>query len=200
MESILSSPSFEDWISPAIKIWLTKDAMKPVEWLEANKANLSTSQREHAVQGIAEYTAREGDSETAWKWVDQITDPKLRKTAEGHVWSMERDAVRQAAGQSPDTTLQAMVAGNSQHADYWLEEAMATWMAKDPAAARDWYQKNSDTIPAGKSQYLAAAFANEALRQGDTGTARQWTARIQDAKTRQRITESIAKAEGQEGQ
>jgi non-ribosomal peptide synthetase component F len=88
-----------------------------------------------------------------------------------------------------------MIAGHSRHQDDWIEEAVATWSAKDPAKVQDWYHQNSQKLPAAKSQYFAAAFANQATEQGDTATARQWAGHIQDAKTKQRIEAGIAKAE-----
>jgi hypothetical protein len=184
----------EKYFSAAMRLWLDNDARKPIEWLEANKANLSTSKRDHAAQGIAEYTARQGDSETAWKWVEQITDPQLRKAAEGRVWSMERDSLRKEVGQDPAGLMQSIIAGQAKYGDYWLEEAMSTWVAKDSDKAQDWYQKNRNSLPANKSQYLAAAFAKQAIGQGDVATARQWAAHIQDARTKQRIEAEIAKA------
>lgn len=185
----------EKYFPIAMKLWLDNDARKPIEWLEANKATLSTSKRDHAVQGIAEYTARQGDSETAWKWVEQITDPQLRKAAEGRVWSFERDSLRKEVEQDPADIMQSIITGKSKYGDYWLEEAMSTWVAKDSDKALDWYQKNWSSLPANKSQYLAAAFAKQAIGQGDVATARQWATHIQDAKTKQRIETGIAEAE-----
>jgi thioredoxin-like negative regulator of GroEL len=133
------------------------------------------------------------------KWVNQITDPKLRKAAESHVWSMERDSLRQEAGKDPAGIMQSIIAGQSKYGDYWLEEAMSTWVAKDSDKAQEWYQKNWNSMPANKSQYLAAAFAKQAASQGDMAAAREWAAHIQDPKTKQRIEAGIAKAEGNKG-
>jgi hypothetical protein len=95
--------------------------------------------------------------------------------------------------------LQSIVSGKSNYNDYWLEEAMSTWVAKDFDKAQEWYQKNWNSMPANKSQYLAAAFAKQAIGQGDVATARQWAAHIQDAKTKQRIETGIAEAESKNG-
>jgi hypothetical protein len=91
--------------------------------------------------------------------------------------------------------MESIIDGKSKFGDYWLEEAMGTWISKDFDKAQSWYQDNWNKLPAGKSQYLAAAFAKQAASQGDAATARQWAAYIQDPKTKQRIDAGIAKAE-----
>jgi hypothetical protein len=112
---------------------------------------------------------------------------------------MEREALRAEAGQNPEKTLLSMISGESKYADYWLEEAVSIWMAKDFDKAQEWQQGNWESIPANKSQYLAAAFAKHAASQGAGESAREWASRIQDAKTKQRIDAGIAEAERESG-
>lgn len=194
MEKIVSSNVEEADIAGGFRQWLAMDAAKPIDWLQNNHANLTASQKDHAMQGIAEYSATQGDCDVAWQWVGQIADPELKKRAESKVWSMERDIVRREISKNPEVVMQSMIAGDSRHQDYWIAEAMGTWVAKDPAKAGEWYQSNWTLLPANKSQYVAAAYANEALKRGDATTASQWAAYIQDPKTKQRIQDEINKA------
>jgi hypothetical protein len=197
MTRIAEVPGGEKYFSGAFQQWLGNDARKPIEWLEEYKEKLSLTQMDGAMQGIAEFAARKGDTDVAWQWVGKIADPVLRKAAEGKVWSVERSAVRQEVSRGPEAAIQSFLAGTSSHQDYWLQEAMLTWLEKEPEKVQDWYQKNWKTLPANKAQYVAAAFATQAVKQGDTATARQWAAHIQNPKTKQRVEDEIAKAEGQ---
>ena len=132
--------------------------------------------------------------EEARKWLVAIDDVEQYKKIEGHIWSAERDSLRKEVARDPVKTVQSMVSGQSKYADYWIEEAMGTWITKDPAKAEDWYNKNWNSLPSTKAQYLAAAYANAALQQGDAATAQQWASHILDPKTKQRIQDGISKA------
>ncbi len=195
VERIESTKGGEADFTAAFKQWLEIDAGKPIDWFQSNLSRLTAVQKDYAIRGIAEYSASHGDCNVAWKWVGEITSYELRKKVEGQIWSMERDVVRRGVSIDPQVTLQGMVTGNSSHQDYWIEEAMGTWMAKDMDKANEWYQQNWKSLPPSKSQYVAAAFAKQAANQGDTATARQWATHIQDAKTRDRINSLITKAE-----
>jgi len=196
MDRIAAAEGGEKYFSSAFQQWLANDASKPIEWLEAHKQSLSLAQKENAIQGIAEYSARQGDWGVARQWVEQITDPELRRVVEGRVWSRERDIIRREVTKNPVSAIESMMAGGSSHQDYWIEEAVATWVAKEPTKVQEWYQQNWKSLPATKSQYVAAAFAGQAVKQGDLATARQWATYIQNPKTKQRIETGIANAEG----
>jgi hypothetical protein len=131
--------------------------------------------------------------DSARKWMEQIADPEIRRSVEGHVWEAERSVLRQKVSKSPEESIQDIILGRSDHGDYWLEEAMATWVSKDFDQAVAWHGKNWNSLPAAKAQYVAAAFAKHALQQQDVETARQWAALIQDPKTKARIDEMVAK-------
>jgi hypothetical protein len=196
MELIAAADGREADMMPAFKRWLQLDAAKPIEWLQSQSAHLSVAQKDHATQGIAEFSASQGDCDVAWQWVGQISDVALRKKAEGQVWSMERDIVRRMVHKEPESALRSLIGGESQHQDYWLEEAMTTWLSKDPGQAVAWREANWNTIPAAQSQYLAAAFAKQALAEQDVGTALRWAGLVQDPKTKTRLNEVIAEAGG----
>jgi hypothetical protein len=178
---------------------LGKDEGRADVWLGGviDSSNASERDRFHHVH--AEYLAKNGRISDAWELQNQIQDSGLKTKVEGIIWSMEREALRAEAGQDPENTLLSMISGESKYADYWLEEAVSTWMAKDFDKAQEWQRKNWESIPANKSQYLAAAFAKHAASQGAVESAREWASRIQDAKTKQRIDAGIAEAERESG-
>jgi hypothetical protein len=179
----------------AIRRWLDDDTDAANQWFADNRSKLAPIAEQQIVTQFAALEARNGDFASSWKWIGEIVDPAIRTEAEGKVWNSERDAVRRAVGQDPGGMLDALASGSSQHRDYWIEEALVTWISKEPEKAEEWYQANWNSLPPAKSQYVAAAYAKNALGLGDTATARQWTHLIQDPKTRERIEASIAKAE-----
>jgi hypothetical protein len=180
--------------------WMELDSAEPIQWLQSHSGKLSAAQRDHAMRGVAEHSASRDNYDVAWQWIGRIDDADLRKKAEGQVWSMERDIVRKMVRNGPEAAIRSLVSGESQHRDYWLEEAMQTWISQDSAQAEEWYQKNWNSLPAAKSQFVAAAYAKEAVKTGDLVTALQWTNLIQDPKTRERISASIDKAQSTQGE
>lgn len=144
---------------------------------------------------VSEFNLNKGSIEDARKAAAEISDPSQKEKIEGVIWEKERSLLNKDVNSNPAGTVQSIVSGQSKYADYWLEEAMGTWVAKDFAKAQEWYETNWNSLPVGKSQYVAAAFANQAASQGDITAARQWADLIQDAKTKQRIVAAIAKME-----
>lgn len=175
--------------------WMRQDSNMAQKWFEDNKVTLSASQTAQYYSSLVSHLVNLNNCEDGWKYVEAIKDPELKRIAENKVWTTERSNLRKEVGKDPDGTMQAIVSGKSKYGEYWLEEAMGTWISKDFDKAQSWYQDNWNKLPANKSQFLAAAFANQATGQGDTATARQWAAYIQDPKTKQRIEAGIAKAE-----
>jgi hypothetical protein len=195
-ERLLLSPQSADFLDQSLLLWMRVDASEPVNWMKEESARMTAVQRDKAYSGIVTYSVSQGELDTARKWADLIVDLEQRKKVDGRIWAAERDKLRMEIGKDPVNTVQSIISGQSKYGDYWLEEAMGTWMAKDLNAAQKWYQQNWNTLPAGKSQFVAAAFANQAVQQGDIATAKHWAVYIQDAKTKQRIEAGITKAEG----
>ncbi len=181
----------------AVSKWAEVDYSQAYDWFSNHEQTMAPKVADSMLATFVENQLKTSSIEDAQVTIGRIQDANIRKTAEGQVWSAERDALRKDVGNDPSGAIQGIVSGQSKYADYWLEEAMGTWVAKDFDKAQAWYQQNWKSLPASKSQYVAAAFANQATQQGDVGTARQWAALIQDAKTRDRINAGIAKAEAQ---
>ncbi|QTN32414.1 hypothetical protein HZ994_08755 [Akkermansiaceae bacterium] len=179
--------------------WLQFDPKAAELWYQIHLKEFSQPTKDELVSGFAKVSIRTKNLEDARKWAESIVDASARKQIEGEIWTAERDTLRKEASTDPAGTVQAIVSGESNYADYWLEEAMVTWVSKDFNKAQEWYQENWKSLPAEKSQYVAAAFATQAMGQGDTATARQWASYIRNTKTKQRIEAAIAKAERQNG-
>ncbi len=192
---VLKSPGSEALLGVALNYWGSKDSQAASKWLSENGPGLSIKQYDSALVGVAELLAKKQNFTEASQLVSKIDDANVKSEAERVVWNAERDSLRENVRRDPAGALQSITSGQSKYADYWLEEAMGTWVAKDIDKAQAWYQQNWKSLPASKSQYLAAAFANQATQQGDVATARQWAALIQDEKTRDRINAGIATAE-----
>ncbi len=175
--------------------WYRSDSSSAQAWLEDNFESLPSSQKDAVAVEMVKKRLETKSLEEARKMVDAISDPKARRIAEGWAWTKERDMLRSEVNENASDAVHAIVSGDSEFGDYWLEEAMSVWVTKDFDQAVAWYDKNWDSLPPSKSQYVAAAFANQAMEQGDATTARQWAAMIQDAKTKARIEGAISEAE-----
>jgi hypothetical protein len=184
--------------------WLSQSPIVAMKWLEEHQQKFGSVERDGIAMALASHsasTSKDGASiKEAWAQVEKIQDPALRKSAEGQVWKKEKQMLQSSVAKDPAITLSSIISGTSGHEIYWIEEAMHTWIQKDPAQAEEWYKNNWDSIPAAKSQYIAAAYAKEALGAGDLATARQWTNLIQDPKTKERIAASIDTAQSTQGQ
>lgn len=179
--------------------FLAANPVRAEAWLKENNAKLSANENDSISVALAQSTAGNNDFTAAREISNKIKNPELRASADGKIWEAERTGIRKEVASNPVTTIQAIVSGESGYTAYWLEEAMSTWMEKDLDQAREWQEKNWNSIPANKSQYLAAAFAKQAAHEGDMATAREWATHIQDAKTRQRIEAAILAEEGGKG-
>ncbi|MEO7101310.1 MAG: hypothetical protein ABI162_18305 [Luteolibacter sp.] len=179
--------------------WLRYDSKDAGQWYDSNLGKLSPTSKSQISAAFATDSLRTGNLDVAKKWLPAVDDIDQRNKLEGMVWTAERDNLRKQVGKDPAGMVDSIVSGQSNYADYWLEEAMGTWVAKDFDKAEEWYQKNWKSLPQSKSQYIAAAFANQALKQGDAVTASQWVALIQDRKTKQRIQDGINKAGAKTG-
>lgn len=181
--------SYETKLS-LIKYYLSFDSNA-----DMSKITISDSQLKYAYfHHLAQNELQSDNITKAWDHANHINDPEIRKKVEGQIWSKERDMVRKAVNQSPQQAITDLVSGKTPHKDYWLEEAMDTWMAKDFDKAEKWYQGNWQSLPAEKSQYMAASFARRAIKSGDLDLARQWATYIRDQKTKTRIERELQNA------
>lgn len=174
--------------------WMKMGSKAASDWYAAVSGDLSGSQRDAFSSGFADYYSSSGDFGAAWSRQETIEDPIQKKKVEGVVWARERESLRREVNLRPELTIQAIASGDSTFGDYWLEEAVNTWVSNDFDAATKWYDENWNTFPKDKAQYVAAAFATQAIGTGDVEMAKQWSALIHDVKTKARIEAAIAKA------
>lgn len=178
----------------AFSAWVRQDSRAAADWYASVKDSMSAVQRANFSAVLGVQASRNENFAEAWSWVERIEDPEIKKRSEGQVWEAERDSLRKATMRDPAGTLEGLVSGESTYTEYWLEEAMSTWVARDFDQAVAWNERNWNSMPTSKSQYVAAAFANYSLNHRDLDAARQWSALIQDEKTKARIDAAIAKA------
>ncbi len=170
--------------------WTASEPVESLDWLRNNK-QLSVAELDAGYVTVSDSSRTYKNFATAWEALGLISDPELKRKAEGRVWSAERDSIVSRVISNPSATLDSLVKGKSEYSEYWLEGAMDAWMEQDFDNAHQWYQENWNSMPEGKSQFLAASFAKQSLQQGDTEAARVWAARITDPKTKNRIDTKI---------
>lgn len=182
-------------VQVGLKAFMVSNPQGAKEWMDKNANKLQPEELDLSHGFLADFSLGNNDISAARTFVSKIKNDELRSAAEGRIWNMERNILRDETSKNPSGTIESIIGGRSQYAEYWIEDAMGTWLAKDFDKAQTWHQDNWQKLPASKAQYLAAAFANQAASEGDTDTARQWAIHIQDPKTKQRIEAGIAKAE-----
>ena len=170
--------------------WTASDPIESLDWLRNNK-QLSAAELDAGYSTVSDSNRTQKNYLSAWQAVGFIADPDLKRKAEGRVWSAERDSVLESVYSNPSGTMNSLVNGKSDFSGYRLEGAMDAWMERDFETANKWYQENWNSMPASKSQFLAASFAKQSLQQGDTEAAREWATHITDPKTRNRIDTKI---------
>lgn len=178
-----------------LEVYLEKDSEAALAWMNERTVGRNSMYVDRLAGACGRRFAETGEFAEAWEMAKRIEDSKERREIEGFVWSRERDQLRAETGADPEATVGGIVEGRSAFADYWLEEAMFTWVERDFDSASRWYEENWSALPEEKAQYVAAAFATQSLQQGAFGTARQWAESILDAKTKARIEAAISRAE-----
>ncbi len=170
--------------------WTASDPMESLDWLRNNQ-QLSAAELDAGYSTVADSNRTQKNFPAAWEALGSIADPDLKRKAEGRVWSAEQESVLASVYSNPSATIESLVTGKSDFSGFWLEGAMDAWMERDFENANKWYQENWNSMPASKSQFLAASFAKQSLQQGDTNAAREWSTHITDPKVRNRIDTKI---------
>jgi hypothetical protein len=184
----------------AFSSWLKEDSNAALDWFSMQDSSLNARQKDGCNEAMTAYYLQSNDVDKAREIVKSISDAGVKQKVEGQIWSSQRKSLLAEVERDPAGTIQSIVAGQSRYETYWLEEAVGGWVQRNFDGANNWYQNNWKTLPADRAQYVAAAFATQAAKQGDTATARQWAAHIQNPKTKQRVEAGIAKAEHADGQ
>jgi len=174
--------------------WLRFESKEATEWFDQNSTSLPKEAVNQTSAAFADHSASVGNFVLAWDWVGRIEDPLLKRKAEGQVWQRERDKVRSEMSNDPVTTMDKIISNQTVHKDYWIEEALTSWISRDAAAAQKWYEANWKIMPSNKSQYVAAAYAKDSIKSHDFESAEKWLTLIQDPKTKQKVSEAINSA------
>lgn len=182
-------------LEKSVSMWGNMNSVELNKWISNQMNNLSPSQQDGVRSGLAIMSLDQRDFPALREHLESISDLDVRSDIERRLWEGQREAIQEDITKDPTGTMEAMISGSKGAGDEWIEVAMNAWISKDPAQAEEWYQSNWKSLPTQKSQYIAAAYAKEALKQGDVAGARQWTAYIEDAKTKQRIEAGIAEAD-----
>lgn len=192
METLMERNNVDD-VRNAVSKWSEVDYSKARDWFLEHKGYMNSKLADGMLSEFVEHQLKVNSVAEAYNLIRDVADESQKARLQGRVWSCERDQLRAAVSSEPAGTIRAIVEGKS-YSDYWLEEAMGNWVSRDFEAASNWYEKNWSSLPKEKAQYVAAAFATQAIGAGDVKIAQDWAALIQDAKTKARIEAAIAKA------
>lgn len=190
-----TNPADAALLGKGLTRWLDENPILAMQWLNERQNQLNPIQHDGVSMALATHAASNStDGHTiqdAWTQIEKIQDPTIRKAAEGEVREREKQLVTTAASASPATTINSIISGTSGHEPYWIEEAMHTWIKQDPAEAASWHKNNWENLPPEKSQFIAAAYAKDALANGNSDLALQWAHLIHDETLKSRIISTI---------
>jgi len=178
-----------------VKGWLATDSRESMKWIAENADSLSQEMRTSAYTAVANFALDQGEIESARSYLSKIESAREKEEISSKIWGVEKNALQREISTNPVETISSIISGNSKYSDYWLEESVSTWLKNDAGAVNKWYEENWNSLSPEKTQYVAAAFAKEAVTLGDLATAKEWAERIQNPKTRERIEGVIMKAD-----
>ncbi len=131
--------------------------------------------------------------------LEKLPDENMQDRFIGEFYTLETWRTKEHlrhAGNTPDKMVNDIAAGRSHFSNRALEIAMTQWISSDPLAAENWYHNNAERLPKKNAQYVASAYALEAVRQGDLESAKRWAESIEDRITLNRVNAEIKKKSG----
>lgn len=178
--------------------WLEFDAVAAKKWLTENIHEQPKGVSDSVYAACCEYAIKKNDIDEYSRLRNMVEDERKLKELDAIYVVNRQEFLYKQIDENPSATINDILHGWTDFPAESLEKAMGAWLNKDFNAAESWYQQNWKSLPSEKAQYVAAAFANQAVTQGDTHTATQWLGYVKDVNVKQRIQESIDKANTQQ--
>ena len=175
--------------------WVDSDVTKATEWFAANKDQFKGTELDTFSVALAQSAETRDEFDTAWEWIDQVSDPVLKEEISGKVWWKERKVVQSEAQADPKGTMRDLISGDSVHPEFWIKEAFSQWTIANSEEATQWYEENRESLAPEQNQHIARVYAEAAITSGDLENARQWAAQVPDEKFQKKLREQIEKVE-----
>ncbi len=176
-----------------LREWASQSERAPQKWLDSGNVEATAFLRASVDAGRAANMVSNNRYREAMDAVQNIPDLQHRTRFVNEFNNLESFPVKKEVQADPVKFMNDMSAGQSRFSDRAMETAMSTWIKSDPVAAETWYKNNINSLDPERSQYIAAAYAMEAVRQRDLSNATIWAGSIQDEITRSRVLAEIEK-------
>ncbi len=172
--------------------WMSWNGPGEVDtWLENNKGKISPELYDSAKLAGKISNQEPLNYKKRLEMLGEMKDPELREINEEQIRSSEARSINETYADKPQEAIDQIVSGNSIYTDQAVEPAVTLWLQKDPAAANEWYEKKSSDLRPEQVQYVASAFALEALRLRDFELAQKWAGQIKDEMTLKKFNEAL---------
>jgi hypothetical protein len=178
-------------IVPGVQYWLENDSKAALEWLKNNGSSLDSKVFDKSSSTAAEFLLKKGRLNEAAQLIAQIADPVAREAGQEMIRTNESELYLVDAKKDLPAHLDYLTAANSTQPAYFIEKTFSHWIENDPVKAQEWYDKNWNSLSKEKAQYVAAAYASDAVKLRDPVTANHWLKFIMDAKVKERIQGKI---------
>lgn len=175
--------------------WVDLEVDQATGWFEENKASFEQTELDTFSVAFAKSVQVRDEYDAAWEWIEQVSDPELRKEISGKVWTHEREIILDEAQIDPAGTLGDLVTEGSVHPEFWIKEAFAQWNRSDSEKAATWYAENRESLTPDQNQHVARAYAEEAVASGNLDSAREWAEQVVDPGFLERLNQQITEAE-----
>lgn len=173
-----------------------RDSKRAELWVEENTGNLAPLQKDQVLSARLDSLLKGDHLADAAAIADDIIDESLREKASSAIFKVEKGQYLDRAKTDPVGALGEIVESNTSRSGLLMLEVMSAWMAKDAEQAEEWYASNWNSLPAEKAQFVAAAYAKDAVVKGDAATAKKWAAFISDKNLRDQVLSGIKKTAG----
>lgn len=161
------------------------------EFKKVESLPFGEDRRDSFASAFSIVAAKKYEFDSAWEWAEEIEDPVLQREAEGKISDMEKKVVAAQVRNSPSDFIGAIVSGDSNHGDYWIETAFSEWNTRSPELAAQWYEENRSALTPDQNQHFARVYADQAIDVGDMNLAREWLGQVTEDKFRREIEDKI---------
>ncbi len=184
MDLVLSSESKDiNLLGKILSEWSSSNS-RARHWYSENKNRLTLEQTDQFHLVFAENAFKRNDLDFAKESIRQISDPMLRAKVEGklEMKNLANDELQMMTElkSNPLQKMNDLIKPQSKREESLIGRAMLYWISTNPAEAEEWHQQNWNTLPPQKRQYVADAYARDAIFKGDFEAARQWLSHVTD--------------------
>ena len=175
--------------------WVNADVNAATQWFENHSGEFEVRNLVPFSVALVESAHVRGEYDTAWEWLETVSDTEVRDKIAGRIWAEEREVVIEKVGKDPIGTLGGIISGESAHPEFWVKEAFTHWNEVNASEAAEWYETNRETLSPAQNQHVARVYAEKSISDGDLQSARDWVKQVVDTRFHNELLQQISVAQ-----